>query len=643
MHGHDQTKRNVLQMFHVIVNNCHKKGKQIVGESSTPKKSLKFRIKQRQHDPSAPIPMVFDIERDQLIEATQLSLAEAKTAKEYKAQQNVAIFESSILAEDFEKIVEGEDVSDDNVFGDSMILSKEDFGQMMQHMKRTFIHKNNVRTILKKADNTLKKFVPKMVTMTTDGSMKDNLLWLVVDANTILNVYPTLSASTALITNLQHQLYMKMKSVPQSQVVDSDLLNALRAKYEKSSTSTNSCRHDAFRKRDHDDHPDDDGLPEGEKSAKRKKTSKRSKNAEEYAYHLEQAKNYMENHIVWKSSQEDLKIPGKEALVFNEEKKYVLSLHKIHATSFPESDLEEKLTQWVQKEFKTFNKEAQLSISHSRDTWHKRFYIIKERKERDFQDSPNDEEDTRSSQEYMNDLEEEYQESTLLAKSKRFFKDGTQRISSAKETDQTECHKCEEVSSDDNEVTEVIALMALADEEKVSVGKESSRNDEWFKISMKKVNTLLEMEDNDDRKSFLDYLCIDLNYVEEQRNNFMLSEAKNSTLSNHDTCKISSVESQRNTIDPSVAIIESSTTNYDSADESSIYSTPLPPLKKLDGAEPISRPKIIKSILKSKSTFKVETLKGIIINEPSSAPTRGNKSSSAPAGKLKNVKREDDL
>ncbi|GJT33821.1 hypothetical protein Tco_0924240 [Tanacetum coccineum] len=42
----------------------------------------------------------------------------------------------------------------------------------------------------------------------------------------------------------------------------------------------------------------------------------------------------------------------------------------------------------------------------------------------DIQDSSDDEEDTRSSQEYLNNLEEEYQERALLAKSKRFFKKG---------------------------------------------------------------------------------------------------------------------------------------------------------------------------------------------------------------------------
>ncbi|GKB86331.1 retrovirus-related pol polyprotein from transposon TNT 1-94 [Tanacetum coccineum] len=447
-----------------------------------------------------------------------------------------------------------------------------------------------------------------------------------------------------------------------------------------------------------------------------------------------------------------------------------------------------------------------------------------------------------------NDLEEEYQARALLAKSKRFFKKGTQRFSSAKATDQTECHKCgkkghfardcwsntsvpsyqspfqskslsssqhkpelrptkdfeakynkvkaklallsssasaskastvknkgliaeayewdeEEVSSDDNEMVEVKVLMALA-EDNDAVSKEGARNGEWVKISMRKVHTLLEMEDNDDRKTYLDYLCIDLNYVEEQRNNLLskhrdlvhelnackeqllvlkqakldfltmqhinteilkenknlrtelkeliasktwlnssnkvnqciskqirsqkkrvmgvdqltedpsssgqkdlvfvksstddtkvsipdverpwLSKAGGFILPNHDTGRLLPAKSQRNTTDLSVAVTDSSATEYDSTDESSVCSTPFPLLKKLNGVEPTSGPKTIKSILRSKSIFKAETLKGAIINKPSSAPDKGNKNSSAsvvnsaPAGKLKSVKIEDD-
>ncbi|GKC95819.1 hypothetical protein Tco_1161261 [Tanacetum coccineum] len=109
----------------------------------------------------------------------------------------------------------------------------------------------------------------------------------------------------------------------------------------------------------------------------------------------------------------------------------------------------------------------------------------------DFQDSPDDEEDTRSSQEYMNDLEEEYQARSLLVKSKRDYWSKTSVLSyrspfQPKLIDSSE-HKPEqrhtkdfeakynkdeeELSSNDNEVTEVKALMALADEEKASVGK----------------------------------------------------------------------------------------------------------------------------------------------------------------------------
>ncbi|GKF53163.1 hypothetical protein Tco_0160073, partial [Tanacetum coccineum] len=151
------------------------------------------------------------------------------------------------------------------------------------------------------------------------------------------------------------------------------------------------------------------------------------------------------------------------------------------------------------------------------------------------------------------------------------------------------------------------------------------------------------MEDNDDRKTYLDYF-LSIPSVERP----WFSEAKGFILPNHDTGGILPDESQRNPTDLSVTVTDSSATDYDSADESLVCITPLPSLKKLNGAEPISGPRTIKSILKSKSTFKAKTLKGVIINESSSAPTKDNKSSSAlkvnsvPIGKLKSVKIKDD-
>ncbi|GJZ17787.1 hypothetical protein Tco_0553910 [Tanacetum coccineum] len=287
----------------------------------------------------------------------------------------------------------------------------------------------------------------------------------------------------------------------------------------------------------------------------------------------------------------------------------------------------------------------------------------------------------------------------------------------------------EEVSSDDNEMVEVNVLMALADDENGVVGKESARNDEWVKISMRKVHTLLEMEDNDERKSFLDYVCVGLNFVEEQRNNLVikhrdivkelntckenllelkqakfecltmqhvkseilkenqnlrkelkelteiietwlntddtkvsipnverpwLSEVERANLPNHDNGRIRPFESHVNITNSLVtlSITNSSVTHYDLAKESSsVCSIPLPPLKKLADVEPLSGLKTIKSILKSCSTAKTDTLKGVIINEPtnSRAPAKGNKKvlvskkCSPFAGKLKNVKTKDDI
>nr|GEV77544.1 copia protein [Tanacetum cinerariifolium] len=152
----------------------------------------------------------------------------------------------------------------------------------------------------------------------------------------------------------------------------------------------------------------------------------------------------------------------------------------------------------------------------------------------------------------------------------------------------------EEVSSNDNEMVEVKVLMELA-----------------------KDNNAVSKEADDTKVS--------IPGVERP----WLSEAEGFILPNHDTGRILPTESQRNRTDPPVAVTDSSATDYDSVDESLT----------------------IKSILRSKLTFKDETLKGVIMNEPSSAPSapaRGNKSSSAskvnsaPACKLKSVKIKDD-
>nr|GEW33952.1 hypothetical protein [Tanacetum cinerariifolium] len=159
----------------------------------------------------------------------------------------------------------------------------------------------------------------------------------------------------------------------------------------------------------------------------------------------------------------------------------------------------------------------------------------------------------------MNDLEEECQARALLAKSKRILKAPNSSLGKNKGLI-VETYKWdeEEVSLDDNEVIKVKALMALADGERVSVGKESARND----------NSNMSITSG---------------------NKSRLSEAKDFTLLNHDTGKVLPVESQRNITNPSIIVTDSSATDYDSADESSVvYSTLLPLLKKLAGANPIS-------------------------------------------------------
>ncbi|GKF19925.1 hypothetical protein Tco_0068563, partial [Tanacetum coccineum] len=170
-------------------------------------------------------------------------------------------------------------------------------GFMMQHMQKKFVTNNHFQGILEKVNESLKEIVPKIATSATNDLIQDNIPKPVTDVvkkereslqptNTILNVHPTTSTSTATTYDLQQQLYLKMKSDLQSQLADLELWNALKAKYEKSSASNESCRNEAFRKHDHDEHQGDYAPPEEEKGAKRQKTLKSSKSARGTHRHL---------------------------------------------------------------------------------------------------------------------------------------------------------------------------------------------------------------------------------------------------------------------------------------------------------------------------------------------------------------------
>nr|GEX21330.1 retrovirus-related Pol polyprotein from transposon TNT 1-94 [Tanacetum cinerariifolium] len=203
----------------------------------------------------------------------------------------------------------------------------------------------------------------------------------------------------------------------------------------------------------------------------------------------------------------------------------------------------------------------------------------------------------------------------------------------------------EEVSSDDNEMVEVKVPMALA-EENDAVSKEGARNGECVKISLRKriseqipsqkkrilgVDQLTEDPSSSGLKDlvFVKSLASDTKVTIPGVERPWFFKVDGFILPNHDTSRILPSKSQRNINDYLVAVTDSSVTDYDLTDESSVCSIPLPPLKKLDGDEPITGPKTIKSILRLKSTFKTKALKDVTINEPSLAPAKGNKSSLA--------------
>ncbi|GJS62340.1 hypothetical protein Tco_0657124 [Tanacetum coccineum] len=78
----------------------------------------------------------------------------------------------------------------------------------------------------------------------------------------------------------------------------------------------------------------------------------------------------------------------------------------------------------------------------------------------------------------------------------------------------------EEEVSNDEELTQVKVLMALADDE-LTVGNNNARNGGWIDITIRKVNILISVDEDADWQNYLMYINVDLKYVEEQKLNLL--------------------------------------------------------------------------------------------------------------------------
>ncbi|GKB75671.1 hypothetical protein Tco_0942566, partial [Tanacetum coccineum] len=154
------------------------------------------------------------------------------------------------------------------------------------------------------------------------------------------------------------------------------------------------------------------------------------------------------------------------------------------------------------------------------------------------------EEDQRTNNEFMADLNVRYHERALLANKKGKYKglkaemavltkrinDLTKGKSKKGKNEKGKSEKGliaesfdwdeESISSEDEGTTKIRAFMAIVEDEP-SVEKADARSSQWVDITMKKVHRLLFMTDGDERKHVIDYTHVDLHYMEDQRKNLL--------------------------------------------------------------------------------------------------------------------------
>ncbi|GJT51642.1 hypothetical protein Tco_0977799 [Tanacetum coccineum] len=111
-----------------------KKRKQNARETSSPRKSLNVTIRQQKQSTTLIPPPSDDREKDEMAEATLLSLTLHKTVLAAEAQENIAKVQEKLVEEEIEKIVEGKDSEESyaSEFSDSIFNDDDDFGTRIE-------------------------------------------------------------------------------------------------------------------------------------------------------------------------------------------------------------------------------------------------------------------------------------------------------------------------------------------------------------------------------------------------------------------------------------------------------------------------------------------------------------------------------
>nr|GEX53887.1 hypothetical protein [Tanacetum cinerariifolium] len=343
---------------------------------------------------------------------------EMKLMDHYRIKAKCTKVKEHLIAEEIEKLVEGAETGE-NVEVDSSCLRQNDNpivpvtrleprmirkvrSYLFEHLKTRFMSRKKFHALAQHLQEVMEESLPKMVNERVKELTKKQVS-LYVAEGLIMEREKSQTDVAKMIADSIQQERENLRAEISSQITDS-ITNHIPSP-------------SVVRLRDQDD-PHDDAHPEGENDAKRQKTSehgtfvsRESSSGQDYESEpgpstSDQIQNFLKNDIVWESGKEILVSPHPQnptlvvqscqidpkALVLslvNQDllylkkgssgpEKIVMSLHKFFSVIFPDNDIEERTSIWVDKCMKKFNPYPRYNVEHWKNPLAKILYINKQ-------------------------------------------------------------------------------------------------------------------------------------------------------------------------------------------------------------------------------------------------------------------------